>query len=150
MTLSEMTAQGGAGDAGMVLTTDSGAWEAHVPEEPVQVTVNGRDLSDAGPILVANGSVLVPAPPVLRELGATWDRDTEGQTVTVTSLRGTFRFRLNSPLVSWDDREVRVDVPPMLYHDTPLIPAQALARAAGARLEDQPLPRALHFTSLGN
>jgi hypothetical protein len=121
-----------------------------VPEEPVQVTVNGRDLSDAGLILVANGSVLVPAPAILQELGATWDWDTEGQTVTVTSLRGTFRFRLNSPLVAWDGREVRVDVPPMLYHDTPLIPAQALARAAGARLDEQPSPRALHFVSVGN
>jgi len=107
-------------------------------------------LGDAGPILVANGSVLVPAPAILRDLGATWDWDTKGQTVTVTSLRGTFRFRLNSPLVCWDDREVRVDVPPMLYHDTPLIPAGALARAAGARLDEQPSPRTLHFVSLGN
>jgi peptidoglycan/xylan/chitin deacetylase (PgdA/CDA1 family) len=150
VTLSEMTAQVAADDAGMVLTNGSGTWEAHVPEEPVQVTVNGRDLSDAGPILVANGSVLVPAPAILQELGATWDWDTEGQTVTVTSLRGTFRFRLNSPLVAWDGREVRVDVPPMLYHDTPLIPAQALARAAGVRLEEQPSPRALAFIAVGN
>jgi hypothetical protein len=38
----------------------------------------------------------------------------------------------------------------MLYHDTPLIPAQALARAAGVRLEEQPSPRALAFIAVGN
>jgi hypothetical protein len=149
VTLSEMTAQTSGDDAGMTLATDAGTWTAHLPEEPIRVSVNGSELGSPGPILVVDGSVLLPAPAILQGLGADWSWDTEGQVVTVSSLRGTFRFRLNSPLVSWDDREVRMDVPPVLYHDTPLVPAQALARAAGARLDEQVSPRAFHFVSVG-
>jgi peptidoglycan/xylan/chitin deacetylase (PgdA/CDA1 family) len=148
VTLSEMAAQTPRDDAGMTLTTDVGTWTAHLPEEPIHVSVNGNELSSPGPILVIGGSVLLPAPAILKGLSADWSWDTEGQVVTVSSLRGTFRFRLNSPLVSWDDREVRMDVPPVLYHDTPLVPAQALARAAGARLDEQASPRSFGFVSL--
>jgi len=150
VTLSELAASMPTGDAGMILTTGTQTWRAEVPAEPISVYVDGRELSAPGPILVVDGNVLLPAPAILEALGADWDWDTAGQVLTIHSLRGTFRFRLNSPLVSWDDREVHVDVPPMLYHGTPLLPVWALVRAADARLEEQPSPRAYRFVSLAD
>ncbi|MBM3499820.1 MAG: hypothetical protein FJX74_14260 [Armatimonadetes bacterium] len=137
VTLSEMTALTAGDDAGMILRTETGMWRAHLPEEPIAVSVDGVELTGVAPVLVVDGKVLLPAPLLLTALRADWNWDAEGQTVTVNSLRGAFRFRLNSALVSWDDREVVVDVPPMLYRDTPLIPAWALAWAAGAVLVER-------------
>ena len=37
-----------------------------------------------------------------------------------------------------DDRDVTVDVPPILYHDVPLAPARLLARVAGNADDDVP------------
>jgi len=146
VTLSEMVAQTAGDDAGMVLRTEAGTWYAHLPGERIGVSANGIALGELTPMLVVDGKVLLPAPAVLTALGVDWNWDAEGQIVTVPSPRGAFRFRLNSPLVSWDDREVMLDVPPMLYHDTPLVPAWALARAAGAMLTEHSSPRAFHFT----
>jgi len=137
VTLSELTSQAVGDDAGMILRTEAGSWTAHVAEQPIPVSVNGVELPGLSPILVCDGKVLLPAPAVLTALGADWAWDQTGQALTVTSLRGAFRFRLNSPLVAWDDREVILDVPPMLYHNTPLIPAWALARAASAGVTDR-------------
>lgn len=148
VTLSEMTSRGASSDGGMVLTSECGTWIARIPTDPIYVMVNGREITDPGPILMAGGTVLLPVPSILDALGANWEWDSAGQVVNITSVYGQFRFRLNSCLVRWNDREVSLNTPPVLYHGTPLLPAWALARAANARLDERRLPHTFHFVSL--
>jgi peptidoglycan/xylan/chitin deacetylase (PgdA/CDA1 family) len=145
VTLSELKLGGPGPGIGLRLTTDLGTWEARLPERPLALLVEGRDLRNAGPCLVTESAILVSAPAVLDALGVLWEWDREGQIVKIVSPRGIFRFRLDSALVTWDDREVRMDAPAVLYQDTPLIPARALARAADVRLADQLEPGVLNF-----
>lgn len=146
VTLSELAVSMPGGEAGVMLLTDEGAWRAHVPREPIRVIVGGRELPDVEPVLAMAGRILLPAPAILDALGADWEWSAEAQTVTVFSLRGRFRLRMDSERVLWDDREVRLEVPPILYHDVPLVPAQALARTAGARLDTSYDPMTLRFS----
>ncbi|MGQ9731356.1 MAG: polysaccharide deacetylase family protein [Candidatus Zipacnadales bacterium] len=149
VTLSEMVASRGGEEAGMRLLTQEGMWEAQWPTEPITIYAAGKELKSLGPLLAINGKVLVPAPPILDALDAHWEWDRAGETITISSARGRFRFRLHSRLVSWNDREVQLDIPPLLYHDVPLISAQALARAADARLDERLGPRSFNFVPLG-
>jgi peptidoglycan/xylan/chitin deacetylase (PgdA/CDA1 family) len=146
VTLSELAMSMSGDDAGVMLLTDQGVWRAHVPGEPVHVVVGGRELPDVEPVLAMAGRILLPAPTILDALGADWEWDAEAQTVTVSSLRGRFRLRMDSERVQWDDREVRLEVPPILYHDVPLVPAQALARTTGARFDKSYSPMTLRFS----
>jgi peptidoglycan/xylan/chitin deacetylase (PgdA/CDA1 family) len=139
VTLSELEESAPSDDTGVVLVSGKGEWLAHAPREPVRVSVRGKELEGLAPILAAHGRVLLPAGKVLDALGAQWEWDREAQAIAIDS--GRVRLRLDSPRVTWGDRELRLDVPPILYHGVPLVSAEVLARAAGVplRVELNPL-----------
>ncbi len=149
VTLSELAETMPGDDGGVMLRTARDEWVAHAPREPISVSVSGQALPNLSPILVVKGKVLLPVGRVLDALGVKWEWNQAAQTIDVTSPQARVRLRLDSPRVLWNDRELRLDVPPVLYHGFPLISAEVLARAAGAQLRETPNPRMFAY-SLGD
>jgi peptidoglycan/xylan/chitin deacetylase (PgdA/CDA1 family) len=146
VTLSELSQSLPGEDAGIILLSGKQEWRARLPKEPIRVLVRGQELTGLSPILVLKGKALLPAAKVLDALGVTWQWDRQAQALDITSAQARVRLRLDSPRVLWNNQELTLDVPPVLYHDIPLVSAEVLARAAGVQLEESAEPKTYTFT----
>lgn len=149
VTLSELVEAIPGDDGGLMLLSGREEWRAHLPREPIHVIVDGQELTGLSPILVLKGKALLPVGKVLEALGAQWTWDHEAQAIDLVSANARLRLRLDSTRVLWGNRELQLDVPPVLYHDIPLVSAEVLARAAGAQLQETPNPRTFTYSFAG-
>jgi len=148
VTMSEYERLIAGDDAGIQMVLGDETYEARTPENPVRVLVNGQELPDLHPMLAVQGKVLVPVGEVLDALAAQYRWDEAAQTVEVQSDGGAFTLRMDSRRLSRGQSELVVGIPPMLYHEVPLVSAELIARVTGATLDATSVPGELHFSSI--
>lgn len=149
VTLSELIEAIPSDDGGVILLSGREEWRAHLPREPIHVIVAGQELTGLSPILVLKGKALLPVGKVLEALGVKWTWDREAQAIDVISPGTQLRLRLDSTRVLWGNRELQLNVPPVLYHGIPLVSAEVLTRAAGAELQETQNPRTFTYSFAG-
>ncbi len=148
VTMSEYERLIAGDDAGIEMRLGDETYEARTPENPVSVFVNGQELPDLHPMLAVRGKVLVPVREVLDALAAQYRWDEAAQTVEVQSNGDEFTLRMDSRRLSRGQSELVVGIPPMLYHEVPLVSADLIARVTGATLDAISVPGELRFSSI--
>lgn len=102
----------------------------HVYSKP-DVLKQGRVLS----ALVRGGTILVPLRSMFEQMGATVSYDPASQTVDVTKPGSDVKVTLGRPEVTINGETRPLDVPPMMYHGTILVPVRVISEGMGAYVQ---------------
>ncbi len=116
-------------------TTDSLLAElvdsAHFSSHDVIVRINGEGVEFAQRPMVYKNRTLVPLRAIFEALGATVNWNNETKTVTSQKGDSQISLQINSDKMTVNGAEKTLDAPAVLYNDTTLVPARAVAEAFG-------------------
>ncbi|HEY5341278.1 MAG TPA: copper amine oxidase N-terminal domain-containing protein [Candidatus Aquilonibacter sp.] len=99
----------------------------HVYTKP-DVLKQGRVLA----ALVKNGTVLIPLRSMFEQMGATVSYDAASKTVTVTKPGSEVKVTVGKPEVVINGESRPLDVPPMMWHGSVLVPVRVISEGMGA------------------
>jgi hypothetical protein len=102
----------------------------HVYSKP-DVLKQGRVLS----ALVRGGTILVPLRSMFEQMGATVSYDPATKTVDVTKPGNDVKVTLGKPEVTINGETRPLDVPPMMYQGTILVPVRVISEGMGAYVQ---------------
>jgi hypothetical protein len=102
----------------------------HVYSKP-DVLKQGRVLA----ALVRGGTILVPLRSMFEQMGATVSYDPGSKTVDVTKAGSDVKVTLGSPQVTINGETRPLDVPPMMYRGTILVPVRVISEGMGAYVQ---------------
>ena len=102
----------------------------HVYSKP-DVLRQGRVLS----ALVRGGTILVPLRSMFEQMGATVSYDPASKTVDVTKPGSDVKVTLGRPEVTINGETRPLDVPPMMYQGTILVPIRVISEGMGAYVQ---------------
>lgn len=102
----------------------------HVYSKP-DVLKQGRVLS----ALVRGGTILVPLRSMFEQMGATVSYDPASKTVDVTKPGSDVKVTLGKPEVTINGETRPLDVPPMMYQGTILVPVRVISEGMGAYVQ---------------
>jgi Copper amine oxidase N-terminal domain len=102
----------------------------HVYGKP-DVLKQGRVLA----ALVKNGTLLIPLRSMFEQMGATVSYDAGGKTVTVTKPGSEVKVTVGKPEVMINGESRPLDVPPMIYQGTVLVPVRVISEGMGAYVQ---------------
>jgi Copper amine oxidase N-terminal domain len=108
----------------------------HVYSKP-DVLKQGRVLS----ALVRGGTILVPLRSMFEQMGATVAYDPASKTVDVTKPGSDVKVTLGRPEVTINGETRPLDVPPMMYQGTILVPVRVISEGMGAYVQWVPEKR---------
>ncbi len=134
-------------DRGMLLTIGDEQFLIEGGMDDVIVRVDGVEVEMTTPPMKTKGQFLVHGRPVLTALGASCAWHVENLTLEVQAARGLFMVKLNSQQMTVNDKEVFVQVPPVLYSGQGLLPVWLIANACGARVSFNDAERTIDFSS---
>ncbi len=102
----------------------------HVYSKP-DVLKQGRVLA----ALVKNGTLLIPMRSMFEQMGATVSYDAGSKTVTVTKPGSEVKVTVGKPEVMINGESRPLDVPPMIYQGTVLVPVRVISEGMGAYVQ---------------
>jgi len=102
----------------------------HVYSKP-DVLRHGRVLS----ALVRGGTILIPLRSMFEQMGATVSYDPATKTVDVTKPGSDVKVTLGKPEVTINGETRPLDVPPMMYQGTILVPVRVISEGMGAYVQ---------------
>jgi hypothetical protein len=102
----------------------------HVYSKP-DVLKQGRVLS----ALIRGGTILVPLRSMFEQMGATVSYDPASKTVDVTKPGSDVKVTLGRPEVTINGETRPLDVPPMMYQGTILVPIRVISEGMGAYVQ---------------
>lgn len=85
--------------------------------------------------LVRNGVVLVPLRSMFEQMGAAVSYDPATRTVTVYKAGANVQVTVGQPQVVINGESRPLDVPPMLWHNTVLVPVRVISEGMGAYVQ---------------
>ncbi len=103
-------------------------------EEPVRVTVDGRELAFDQPPIIENDRVLVPVRAIFEALGArvTWQE--QNRQVTAAKDADTVILWIGKQLLYRNGDAVWLDAAPKIVNDRTLVPVRAVSESFGAQV----------------
>ncbi len=113
----------------------------------MKVFVDGKPVKLQVPPVTTGKQIMLPIDPLLKLLGASYVYDAEGETLRLTTVRGTLLLRLNSQRANVNGREVKLQVPPILYQDSVMFPLWLMANSCQARVRYDEREQVIEFTS---
>ena len=124
----------------LVMLFNAGA--AFSAEIPISIVVNNRLLkTDVEPVVI-EGRTLVPLRAIADALGCTIEWNVQSQTATIKSPVDTVIFRINSYVIvktsvfdNKEDRDIEIDVPPMIIRGRTMVPVRAISEGLDAKVE---------------
>jgi len=102
---------------------------------PVNVSVNGSELTFDQPAIVENGRTLVPLRAIFEELGAPVEWDQSTQIVTATKGDITVTIQIGSNILTRNGEQITLDVPPQIVGGRALVPLRAIAESFGVEVD---------------
>ncbi len=85
--------------------------------------------------LVRHGTVLIPLRSMFEQMGATVSYDPSSQTVTVTKAGAEVQVTVGKPVVVVNGEQRPLDVPPIIYRGTVLVPVRVISEGMGAYVQ---------------
>lgn len=85
--------------------------------------------------LVRNGTVLIPLRSMFEQMGASVAYDPSSQTVTVSKAGAQVQVTVGRPVVVINGESRPLDVPPIMYHGTILVPVRVISEGMGAYVQ---------------
>lgn len=85
--------------------------------------------------LVRGGTVLIPLRSMFEQMGASVSYDPSSQTVTVTKSGANVQVTVGRPVVVINGESRPLDVPPMMWHGTVLVPVRVISEGMGAYVQ---------------
>ncbi len=85
--------------------------------------------------LVRNGTVLIPLRSMFEQMGASVAYDPSSQTVTVSKAGASVQVTVGKPEVVINGETRPLDVPPIMYHGTVLVPVRVISEGMGAYVQ---------------
>ncbi len=82
--------------------------------------------------LVKGGTVLIPLRSMFEQMGATVSYDAASKTVTVTKPGSEVKVTVGKPEVVINGESRPLDVPPMMWHGSVLVPVRVISEGMGA------------------
>ncbi len=113
----------------------------------LKVIVDGKEVELPQTPVTVDGQILLPVRPLLKLLGASFTYDAESQTLHLITVRGSLLLRLNSRSAELNHREIQLQLPPILYRSTAMVPMWLMANSCRARMRYDERNRVLEFTS---
>lgn len=103
-------------------------------EEPVRVTVDGRELAFDQPPVIENDRVLVPVRAIFEALGArvTWQE--QNRQVTAAKDADTVILWIGKQVLYRNGNAVWLDAAPKIVNDRTLVPVRAVSESFGAQV----------------
>lgn len=103
-------------------------------EERVHLMIDGQSISAEVPPLIKNGRTLVPVRVIAEGLGATvgWNQDT--RTATITQEGSKLVLQVDNPNATLNGKQVKLDAPPLMYHQRMLLPLRFVGEAFGTSI----------------
>jgi hypothetical protein len=102
----------------------------HVYSKP-DVLKQGRVLA----ALLKNGTLLIPLRSMFEQMGATVSYDAASKTVTVTKPGAEVQVTVGKPEVMINGESRPLDVPPMIYKGSVLVPVRVISEGMGAYVQ---------------
>jgi hypothetical protein len=102
----------------------------HVYSKP-DVLKQGRVLA----ALVKNGTLLIPLRSMFEQMGATVSYDAGSKTVSVSKSGSEVKVTVGKPEVVINGESRPLDVPPMIYQGTVLVPVRVISEGMGAYVQ---------------
>ena len=101
-------------------------------EDNIKVMLNGTELSFDVPPQLVNSRTMVPMRKIFEALGAVveWNSDTE--TVTAVKDETVIIMQIDNVAMQIDEKNITLDVPPMLIDNRTLVPIRAVAEGLNA------------------
>ena len=104
-------------------------------DDNIKVMLNGTELIfDVSPQLI-NGRTMVPLRKIFEELGAAVDWDNDTQTVTAQKDDIVIIMQIGNVVISVNEEEIVLDVPPQLSGSRTLVPVRAVAEGLNADVD---------------
>ncbi|MGB6984541.1 MAG: stalk domain-containing protein [Candidatus Aquilonibacter sp.] len=85
--------------------------------------------------LVRGGTVLIPLRSMFEQMGASVSYDAASKTVTVSKPGSEVKVTVGQPQVVINGESRPLDVPPILYHGTVLVPVRVISEGMGAYVQ---------------
>src|SRR5215469_12741585 len=85
--------------------------------------------------LVKNGTLLIPLRSMFEQMGATVSYDASSKTATVSKAGAEVKVTVGKPEVSINGESRPLDVPPMIYNGTVLVPVRVISEGMGAYVQ---------------
>ena len=116
-------------------------------QENVRVVLNGEELTFDVPPQIIDNRTMVPMRAIFEALGADveWDGDT--RTVTATQNDTIIIMQINNVVISVNDEDITLDVPPLLVDNRTLVPVRAVAEGLNADVDWDGETRTVIITS---
>ncbi len=114
--------------------------------ERIWVVIDGQYIAlDTDPILRDN-RVLIPLRGVFRNLDAEVDWDSKKNTATITQGRIVIEVTVGSKIAKVNNKEVMIDVPPLLHQNRTYVPLRFITEAIGAEVKWNSSSREVRIT----
>lgn len=109
--------------------------------ESVTVTLNGNPIEFDVPAQIINDRTMVPMRKIFESLGATVDWVEEQQGIIATKdskiivMKIGSSVMLVSDMASGEQKQIELDVPPMIVGDRTLVPVRAISESLGVSVD---------------
>lgn len=103
---------------------------------PIKVRLNGKMVPfEEGGAVEINGRVMVPLRELFEALGAKVTHNRSNNSYRISEGENVIVLKVGSPVMTVNNRSVRMDAPPMMYRGTAMVPLRFFIQAAGARVD---------------
>ena len=120
--------------AGEPVVLNSPEHGARTVNPKIEIFINDKLIVGGVAPIIENDRVLVPLTVIFENLGAkvSWDEKTQ----TVSAVKGdrTISLQINSEKMYINNEMFVLDVVPVIYYDTTMVPVRAVAQALGAQV----------------
>ncbi len=100
----------------------------------IRVTVNGKEISNSKLAQIVDNRTLVPVRSIAEALGARVDWNADTQDITIKKDNDVISLKIGSQQMSINGEVKTIDVSPMIYNDTTLVPVRFVSEALKANV----------------
>lgn len=101
-------------------------------EAPISVVLDGRDLSFDVPPQIIDSRTMVPMRGIFEALGAEVVWNENDRTILAKDTEVSVEMQIENPSMTVNEREILLDVPPMILDNRTLVPVRAVAESFDA------------------
>jgi raffinose/stachyose/melibiose transport system substrate-binding protein len=115
----------------------------------ISVYVNGERLAMTPPLIVINGTTLVPYRPLFEGLGFTVEWDPIFKIITGQRDELTIAMQIGNPLAKVNKKVIQLTEAPFLEEETPYVPLRFISEASGSPLSWDAQNRRIDIDTVG-
>ncbi|NLL06373.1 MAG: copper amine oxidase N-terminal domain-containing protein [Clostridiaceae bacterium] len=101
----------------------------------IKVLLNGKQIQFDQPPIIDNGRTLVPLRAIFEAMNATVSWEDKTRTVTANKGDTTVVMVIGNKVMTKNEKEIVLDVPPQIVNGRTLVPARAVAESFGAKVD---------------